>query len=141
MSSRLFDLREQTGLFYTIRGSLVVGSDEQPGIFQVSTIVSLDRLAEAEKVIKATIDTVADTLTEEELAEAKRAAVSSLIDRFASNNDIAMTFLALERFGFPADYYDNRAAQIEKVTLDEMKSSVKNILNSKNLITVRAGRV
>jgi zinc protease len=141
MSSRLFDLREQTGLFYGISGSLVVGSDEQPGIFQVRTIVSLDRLAEAEKVIKETIDTVADTLTEEEIAEAKRAVVSSLIDRFVSNNNIASTFLALERLGFPADYYDNRAAEIEKITLDEVKESVRNILNSKNLITVRAGRV
>jgi zinc protease len=141
MSSRLFDLREQTGLFYTIRGSLLAESDEQPGMFQVRTIVSLDRLAEAEKVIRSTIDTVADTLTEEDLAEAKRAAVSSLVDRFTSNNNVATAFLSRERFGFPIDYYDNRAAQIEKVTLDEVKSSVKNILSSKNLITVRAGRV
>ena len=54
MSSRLFDLREQTGLFYTIRGSLIAGADEQPGMFQVRTIVSVDRLAEAEKAIKET---------------------------------------------------------------------------------------
>jgi len=141
MSSRLFDLREQTGLFYTIRGSLLVGADEQPGMMQVRTIVSLDRLAEAEKVIKETIDTVADTLTEQELAEAKRAVVSSLIDNFSSNSSIASTFLLLKRFGFPVDYFDNRAGEIEKITLDEVKNGVKNILNSSNLITVRAGRV
>jgi len=141
MSSRLFALREQTGLFYGISGSLVVGVDEQPGMFQVRTLVSVDRLAEAEKAIKSTIDTVTDTLTEEELAEAKRAVVTSLVDRFVSNNDIAATFLSLDRFGFPADYFDNRAAEIEKITLDEVKESVRNILNSKNLITVRAGRV
>ncbi len=141
MSSRLFDLREQTGLFYTIRGSLISGADEQPGMFQVRTIVSLDRLAEAEKVIKETIDTVADTLTQEDLAQAKRAIVSSLVDNFSSNSDIANSFLFLEHFDFPIDYFDNRAGEVEKVTLDEVKNAVKGILNSKNLITVRAGRV
>jgi zinc protease len=141
MSSRLFDLREQTGLFYTIRGSLIAGSDEQPGMFQVRTIVSLDRLAEAEKVIKETIDNVMDTLTEEELEEAKRAVINTLVDRFVSNNDIASTFLYIDRFNFPIDYFDKRAKQIEKITLDDMKKAVKNILNSNNLITVRVGRV
>jgi zinc protease len=141
MSSRLFDLREQTGLFYTIRGSLIAGTDEQPGMFQVRTIVSVDRLAEAEKVIKETIDTVVDTLTQEELGEAKRAITNTLIDNFTSNSDIASTFLYLDRFKLPADYFDNRAAVLEKITLEDMKNAVKGILNSENLITVRAGRV
>lgn len=141
MSSRLFDLREQTGLFYSIHGSLIAGVDEQPGMFQIRTIVSLDRLAEAEKVIKETIDMVIDTLTQDELEEAKRAVINTLVDHFASNGEIAGTFLYLDRFKLPADYFDNRAEQIAKITLDDLKNSVKNILNSKNLITVRVGRV
>ena len=47
MSSRLFQLREQTGLFYTISGSLLARSGKQPGIALVKTIVSLDRLYQA----------------------------------------------------------------------------------------------
>lgn len=141
MASRLFDLREQTGLFYTIRGSLIAGVDEQPGMFQVRTIVSLDRLQEAEKAIKNTIDTVADTLTQQDLDEAKRAVINTLVDHFASNSDIANTFLYLDRFKLPADYFDNRAESLEKVTLDDLKAAVKDILNSENMIVVRAGRV
>jgi len=141
MSSRLFDLREQTGLFYTIRGSLIAGADEQPGMFQIRTIVSLDRLVEAERVIKETIDAVVNTLTQEELDEAKRAVINTLVDNFVSNSDIASTFLYLDRFKFPADYFDKRAEQLSKITLDDMKQSVKNILNSDKIITVRAGRV
>ena len=141
MSSRLFDLREQTGLFYTIRGSLVSGSDEQPGTFQVRTIVSVDRLVEAEKAIKETIDNVINTLTEDDLEQAKSAVINTLVDNFVSNNDIASTFIYIDRFKFPADYFDKRAEQIRKVTLDDMKRAVKNILASDKLITVRAGRV
>ncbi len=141
MNSRLFELREHTGLFYTISGSLLAGVQEEPGMFQVRTIVSLDRLAEAEKAIKNTIDTVTDTLTQEELEEAKRAVINTLVDHFASNGDIAGSFLYLDRFNLPADYFDNRAAKLEKITLDDVKNAVRDILNSKNMITVRAGRV
>jgi zinc protease len=141
MGSRLKDLRQQTGLFYSIFGSLTYGGDEQPGIFQVRTTVSLDRLAEAEVAIKNTIDTSLDTLTQEELDDAKRAVVNTLIDNFASNSEIASTFLFIDRFKLPVDYFDNRAEQLEKITLDDVKKVVKDILNSKNLITVRAGRV
>jgi zinc protease len=141
MGSRLKDLRQQTGLFYTIFGSLTYGCDEQPGIFQVRTTVSLDRLAEAEVAIKNAIDTSLDTLTSEELDDAKRAVVNTLIDNFASNSEIASTFLFIDRFKLPADYFDNRAQQLEKITLDDVQKAVRNICNSKNLITVRAGRV
>ncbi len=141
MASRLFDLREQTGLFYTIRGSLIAGTDEEPGMFQVRTIVSIDRLAEAEKAIKKTIDTVVDTLTQEELDEAKRAVTNTLVDNFATNSSTAATFLYLDRFKLPADYFDNRAQVLEKITLDDMKNAVRDVLNSDNLITVRVGRV
>ena len=141
MSSRLFELREQTGLFYTIKGTLVAGVDEQPGMFLVTTIVSVDRLKEAEAAIKKTIDTVVNTLTEDDLEEAKRAVINSLVDNFAANSSIASTFLFLDKYNFSDDYFDKRAAQLNKVTLEDMKAAVKNLLNSKNLLTVRIGRV
>ena len=141
MSSRLFQLREATGLFYTIHGSLLVGSDEQQGMFQVKTIVSLDRLKEAEKAIKQTIDTVTDTITPEELVEAKRAVINTLVDHFESNSGIAQTFLYLDRFGLPAEYFDNRAAKLGKITLFGMQQAVKRVLSSNNLVVLRIGRV
>jgi zinc protease len=141
MSSRLFDLREHTGLFYTISGSLIVGVDEEPGMFQIRTIVSLDRLAEAEKAIKNVIDTVVETLTEQDLEEAKRAIENVLVDNFVSNSSMAGAFLFLDRYKMPADYFDKRAAQLERITLDDMKKAVKKMLSSKDLLTVRVGRV
>lgn len=141
MSSRLFQLREQTGLFYTISGSSLVGADEQPGIFQVKTIVSLDRLKEAESAIKKTIDMVTDSITPEEVAEAKRAVTNVLVDYFASNSGIAQTFLYLDRFEMPADYFDNRAANLAKITIEDIQKAVKTILSSNNVLTLRVGRV
>ena len=139
--SRLFNLREQTGIFYAIGGSLTSYANKQPGMFQVSTIVSQDRLQEAELMLKNLIDSVVDTVTEEEFEEAKRTVINTCVDNFVSNDSTARTFLFLDRFKFSDDYYDNRAAELEKITLEEVKNAVRDILNSEKLLTVRVGRV
>jgi zinc protease len=141
MSSRLFELRERSGLFYTISGSLLAAVGKQPGLALVKTIVSPDRLAEAEREIKKVIDTAASTLTHDELEEAQRAIVNSLVDHFAANKSIASTFLFLDEYGFPKDYFDKRAEQLMKVTLQEIKEAVAPILNSSNMVTLRIGRL
>ncbi len=70
----------------------------------VKTLVSLDRLAEAEQVIRHVIETTADSITQEELEDAKRAIANSLVDCFASNGSIAQMFLFLDKYGFAADF-------------------------------------
>lgn len=141
MSSQLFQLREQYGLFYTIAGSLVVRSDEQPGMAVVKTIVSLDRLAEAEKLIEHAIDTAANKLSDNEFILAKNALANARIDNFSSNKQIANTFLYMRRFNFEPDYFDKRAAQLETIRKQEIQETVKNLLSSKNMIKIRIGRV
>jgi zinc protease len=140
MSSRLFELREQSGLFYTINGSFTAGSDEEPGMVLIRTIVSNDRLQEAEKVIKETLYNAADTVTEEEFEEARRAVLSSLIDLFVSNESIANAFLFLERFKLPHNFFDTRVQTLGHITKDEMQEAVKRVM-PKELLTVRVGRV
>lgn len=141
MSSRLFDLREQSGLFYTINGSLIAGADEQPGMVMVKTIVSLDRLAESEKAIKNTMQTVVETITPQEFTEAKSAVINSLVNNFTSTDRMAEAFLFVDKYNFPADFFDTRAQQLEKITLDQVKEAAHKILENKDLLTVRVGRI
>ncbi len=141
MNSRLFQLREESGLFYTIKGSLLVGSNEQPGMFQVRTIVSLDRLQEAEKAIKKVIDSAADKINPEEFVQAKRAIINSLVDNFSSNSNIAQVLLYLDRFDLPVDYFDTRTVTLDRISLEETQKAVKNILRSDDLLTLRIGRI
>lgn len=141
MNSRLFQLREQSGLFYSINGNFLVGSNEQPGIFLVKTLVSLDRLEEAKQVILNTINTSVDTITDEEIEQAKQAIINSLVDQFADNETIAGTFLHMQRYGYPDDYYDTRAASLQRVSADAIKKAVKRIIGNGNLVTIQIGRV
>ncbi|MBV8661182.1 MAG: insulinase family protein, partial [Candidatus Dependentiae bacterium] len=85
MSTRLFKLRQQSGLFYTIGGSLLYGASEQPGMILIKTIVSNDRVDEAEKAIIQEIDEAINTVTEEELQGAKRVLINSFDTLYESN--------------------------------------------------------
>ena len=141
MNSKLFSLREQTGLFYTIYGSLIAGSDEEPGMVVVKTIVSLDKLEEAKKAILGTIDTVIDSLTEDELDQAKQILINSRVDNFSTNRSMAATFIAMDRYNLGDDYFDNRAASLARITLDQMKKAAHKVLNKNRMITLQIGRL
>lgn len=140
MNSRLFQLREQTGLFYTIGGSAVSNVDEQPGMVFIRTIVSPEQAKEAQELIKKTIETVADTLTPEDLLYARNAVLTGLIDSFESNGSMAEMFLFLEHFKLPSDYLDTRIEQLKKVTLDDLRVAVRQILDPAHLAVLRVGR-
>ena len=141
MASRLFQLREQSGLFYSISGSSLANISEQPGIFLVKTLVSNDRLPEAEKAIKNTLKSIVETITPIEIQRAKDAIVNSLLDHFESDKKIAQTFLFLAKYNLPNDYFDKRIKMLEPITLEQVKQAAKKILNVETLCTLKVGRV
>jgi len=141
MASRLFELREQSGLFYSIGGSLLANSDEQAGMVLIKTMVSPDRVAEAEKAIKETLLNVAETLTEEEVIQAQNVLINGMVENFESNGQIATTFLFLQRFNLPIDYFDTRPATLKKIQVDDIKKALESIFSQTELLTVKVGRL
>ncbi len=141
MNSRLFNLREQTGAFYQIDGTLLSYVDEDLGLWTITTHVSKDRLSESEDLIKKTIETVADTMTEAELITAKRTVLLGANDNFSTNNNIANAFLFLKRYNLPHDFFTKRPETLEKITLEQVKEAVKKILHKDNMIIIKIGRV
>jgi len=141
MNSRLFELRERTGLFYTVGGSLLAGAGPQPGMVFVGTLVSGNRLAEAEKALEGVISAGAASFTLDELDEARRAIVNSLVDGFESGCQTASTFVTLDRYGLPDDYFDKRPEQLYAVSLEHIKETVARRLDVHHLRKIRVGRV
>ena len=141
MGSQLFKLREQTGLFYSIKGSVVTSADKQPGMSVVKTLVSLDRLAEAEKVITQAIDVATQKVDERDLAEARRAVVNSTKDYFEANASTAAAFLFLEKYNFPTNYFDMRNQVLSKITVEQVKQATEKVLGTDQMATLRIGRV
>lgn len=141
MSSKLFELREQSGLFYTISGTLLANADTQTGMALVKTIVSIDRLEEARKAIAHTINTAIDTLTDEEVRAAQQAVINSLVDNFEANRSIAGTFLFLRKHNLPVDFFDNRAAQLRAISKTDIVRAVKPLLSTERMVEIQVGRV
>ena len=141
MSTRLFNLRQQSGLFYTIGGSLVYGSGVQPGMILIKTIVSNDRVDEAQKAITQEIDTAIDTLTDEELQGAKRVLINSFDDLYEANEQKASTFLFLKKYNLSFDYFEKRVETLQKINVEEIQIAVRKILSSDKLVVIKVGRV
>lgn len=140
MSSQLFQLREQTGLFYSIGGSLVLNASKQPGMFYIKTMVSQDRLAEAERAIKETISFATERFTEDDFLMAKNGIAHQLIDQFATQKGIIESFLFIERMGLPRDYFKDRMQHITRITKDEMINAVKEIMQLDRISVFKVGR-
>lgn len=141
MSSRLFQIREQSGLFYTAGGSLVSGAHREPGMIFIQTIVSPERLTEAEAVITDVLNARADGVTDEELEHAQRALAANLVDHFAANHQIAASFLFLDTFDLPVTFFDKRAQQLMHITKSEVQDAVAQVLAQGSLTTIRIGRL
>ncbi len=141
MASRLFDLREQSGLFYTIGGSLLSRVDKDKGLIVIRTIVSNDRLKEAEVAIEYVIDSAINEVSDDEFTEAQQAIINSLVSAFESNISTAATLLALDKFGLPNDYFDTRAAHLAQTSKQEMQEVVKRYLTRERFVLVRVGRM
>ena len=141
MSSHLFQLREQTGLFYTIGGSMVFGADKQPGMFYIKTIVSQDRLAEAEKVIKQTMQSAPQRVTSDDIKTAKDAIAQQLVDQFATQKSIAQSFLFIERMQLPKDYFARRMDTIKLVEKEQLVEAAQQIMQLDRVSTFKVGRL
>lgn len=141
LGCRLFELREKTGIFYSVSGSTVMGATELPGMVKIETKVSLDRLQEAQELLNEQINVIADSLTQQELDEAKRQMLYNLTHYFSTNAAIARAFLFLNKYQLSQDYFDQRATNLRSITLDQVKEAVKRVLRLDNLITIKVGRI
>lgn len=140
MSSRLFQLREQTGLFYSIGGSLVYGSAEQPGLFFIQTMVSQDRLEEAQKAIMNAINHALDDITDEEIIIAKNAIAHNIIDQYETQKGIAENILFIDKMHLQLDYMKMRMNVIKHIDRAQIVKAVSSILHADNISSFKVGR-
>ena len=106
---------------------MIAGADEQPGIVFIRTIVSNDRLQEAEKLIQEAIAHAMEAITIDDIEHARNALINSLVDNFEANDAMAQAFLFLDRFGLPADYFDNRYKELKAVTNAQIQQALASV--------------
>jgi zinc protease len=140
MHSRLFALREQTGLFYTIGGSLCDNAGKQPGMLFIKTLISPDTIDEVEAAIKRVLHD-AQQITDYEVVQAQHALIYGMLDAFESHRSMAEVFLFLERYGLEADYFDMRVARLAAITQEQIRAVAAELVRVDRLHTILVGRV
>lgn len=142
LGSRLYKLREQSGLFYTAFGQLAASAGQEKGFDYVGALLSPENVDKSAPLIRELIDDAASgNITQEEFDAAKRMYLKALLDMVATNGSVANMLGILHTWKLGFDYYDKVLARVEAMSLDEINQIARRYCVTKNMMTVRAGRI
>ena len=142
LGSRIYQLREQSGLFYVTFGGWAAGAGTEKGFDFVGAILNPNKVSYAETEIKKLIDEVGKKgVVQNELEAAQQLYLKALIDAIANNSSVAGVFATLESFGLGFDYYDKVLRRVQTIGLNEINRIAANYFVSDKLAHVRVGRM
>lgn len=139
-ASRLMEeVREKRGLAYSVYSYL------QPfrhtAVFAGGVATKNDAIAQSLDVIRSELKRMADNgPTDAELENAKKYLTGSYALRFDSNVKIASQLLGIQVDGLGIDYVDTRNAQIDAVTMADVKRVAGRLLKADGLIVTIVGK-
>ncbi len=135
-SSRLMErIRNQAGLVYSV--SSYFSGGELQGSFRIIMQTKNESVAEAIGLARAEVESIrAEGITEEELRDAKRYLTGSFPLSLDSNREIA-SFIATSWFlGLGLDAAEKHLAEVEAVTLDDVRRVAARYLRPQHLLEV-----
>lgn len=133
------EVREKRGLTYGVYSYLVPKDHAALYLGRVSS--ANDRIAEAIAVIRDEWTKIAENgVTDEELSIAKTYLTGAYPLRFDGNGPIANILVGMQMDGLPVDYVNTRNAQIEAITLDDVKRVAARIFKPEALHFVVVGQ-
>ncbi len=142
LGSRLYRLREQSGLFYNAFGAYAALAGKNQGFDYIGAILSVENLGFAEKSIHGLVnDLIKNGVTQRELDDARQLYLKSLVDQVSSNKDLAEVLNYLESLQLGFDYYDKVLARIQTMTVNELNDIAAKYFSIENMARIRVGRV
>ena len=140
MSSRLWEeVREKRGLAYSV--STTVQPFKHTSVFAGGVATKNEEIAQSLDLIRAELKRIAaDGPTEEELINAKSYLTGSFALRFDSNAKIANQLLWFWQEDLGRDYMDRRNAEIEAVSMEQVKRVAKRLFEREEPIVTIVGR-
>jgi zinc protease len=122
------EVREKRGLAYSVDTELI--PRQHAGIWAGGVGTRGEKAAESLDIIRQQIKRMADEgPTQAELDAAKAYVIGSYGLRFDTSDKIAGQLLAVQLDNLGIDYFDRRNAQVEAVTLDQVKAAAKKFLS------------
>ena len=122
------EVREKRGLAYSVDTQLA--PRQHSGLFIGGVGTRGEKAAESLDIIRAQIKRMVDTgPTAAELEAAKAYVIGSYGLRFDTSENIAGQLLAVQVDGLGIDYFDRRNAEVQAVTLDQVKAAGRKYLS------------
>jgi len=140
MSSRLWEeVREKRGLAYSV--FTTIQPYKQSSIFTGGVATKNEQIAQSLDLIRAELKRIAtEGPTEKELADAKSYLTGSFALRFDSNAKIANQLLWFWQEDMGLDYVDRRNAEIEALTLADVKRAGQRLFENQDLLITIVGK-
>ena len=139
-SSRLMEeVREKRGLAYSVYSYLQ--PMQKSSIYAGGVATKNEEIGKSLDVIRAELKRMAvDGPSEKELDNAKSNLTGSFALRFDTNAKIANQLLYFLGEGFPTSYVQTRNAEVEAVTLADVKRVAKTLFDNDDLFVVVVGK-
>jgi zinc protease len=140
-SSRLLnEIRSARGLAYAVGGGISAPWDH-PGIFRTSMGTKANTTIESIDALRGEINKLVEKpITAQEVADAKEAILNAFVFTFDSKQKLLSQQTLLEFYGYPADYFQRYAANIEKVTPADVERVAKKYINPNQLAVLVVGK-
>lgn len=140
--SRLFSVRERYGLFYGGFGGLAEGVGSLPGFDYVGSNFSVDKLKQAELLLRNMIHEVGlKGITEDELEASRQLYFMDVVGKLSSNKQLASLYTYLYSMGLSVDYFNDQLKRAAQNPLKEVNRVAEKHLRHVQLCRVRIGRV
>jgi len=142
LGSRLYELREQTGLFYTASGAFGADIHQEFGYDYLCAIVSPEHMEHAQEALLKLLGTMLEhPFEEDELAAARQMYAKEMIDAAADVRSLASLFANIEILGIGQDYYDKALRYVYELPLEELNRYAREYISQDHFFTVAVGRV
>jgi len=133
-------IRSKKGLSYNPSGSMRAEWDH-PGLFVSSMGTKSNTTIESVNAMRGEVRALVETpITAVEVADAKETILNQFIFQFDSKDKLLSQQMRLEFYGYPADYYQRYAANIEKVTPADVERVAKKYINPNQLAVLVVGK-
>jgi zinc protease len=139
-ASRLMDeVREKRGLAYSVYSYIL--PLQRSSVYLGGVATKTDAMDKSLEVIRTQLEQVAkDGPRPEELADAKTYLTGSYALNFTSSGAISGQLLGIQMQDLPIDYTDTRNAQVEAVTMDDIRRVAKKLLQPGKLLVTVVGK-
>jgi len=140
-SGRLMnDIRSKMGLAYAVGGGIGAGWD-RPTLFRTTMGTKGNTTIESVTALRNEINTLVEKpITAEEVAAAKEAILNAFVFQLDSKAKIMSEQTRLEFYGYPANYWQQYVANIEKVTPADVERVAKKYINPNQLAVLVVGK-